>query len=405
MSLNSVEISARWIDEEVVEIETQYGISGVPAWPIVMERGSRAHLWSTSGRRYFDFTSAFSTLNQGHCHPKIFKAGMDQCQKLMLPGRSTHTEQYSRLCKKMCNLLELDVAVPTNSGSEAIDMAVKIARKWSYEKKGVPADQALILTATLNYHGRMLISLSSTQNSYIGENMGPFVPGIGPEVAGEPVVFGDCESLECTFKSHGDRIAPFMIERIQGNAVCIKYNVPWIADEIQCGMGRTGHLLAYQCENVKPDIVALGKSLVGGAYSIGMVVGKAEAMRCYKFGQHGSTFAGNPVAAAAALAAVGELGPRIEARLRSIKSPHFRKIEGRGMLHTLFIHESTDGRVTGPRLAKLLVKRGFLTSAYGPKIRIAPPLITSEEDLWPALDEVEKALSDLPNIVDEPILP
>lgn len=286
--------------QEYIDIENQYTAKGLGALPIVLARGRGARVWDTDGQEYIDFLSCFSVVNQGHAHPRIVKAMVDQCQKLPLTSRGIHNPLYPMLARKLCTLLGYDKVCPMNSGSETVDLAIKIARKWAYTVKKVPADQAIIVTISKNYHGRTLAPLAGSDNDSIRRGYGPFMPGVGPVVAGRTVRFSNLEDLEYAFAAAGDRIAAVMVECIQGYAGCLppddgylpalaelckKHRALFVADEIQTGFGRTGYLMAYEKDGVKPDMVLLSKALSGGLYPMGLVLGTEEVMGVVETGE------------------------------------------------------------------------------------------------------------------------
>ncbi|KAB8217739.1 pyridoxal phosphate-dependent transferase [Aspergillus novoparasiticus] len=393
--------------------------------PIVLSRGVGARVWDITGKEYIDFLSAFSVVNQGHCHPRIISALKEQCQKLTLCTSAFQNETYPQLCKRICELLEYDMAASMSSGSEAIDLAIKIARKWGYKVKGIPPDQAKVLTVTGNYHGKILGPLSASSNEDIKDGFGPFLPNVGPSVAGFPVRFNSVPDMEKVFEAQGDKIAAVIIECVQGYGGCVpaepkylqavyelcqKYQILFIADEIQTGFGRTGSFMAYQHENIKPDLVVIGKALTGGVYPMSMVVGKESIMTQIKPGQHSSTFAANPLASVVALAAIDvtiseglserarHLGAKLMDRLRSIKVPSETSIRvtGRGFFYALHIDEThPSGRITAYRLSMLMLKRGVIAIPAQNRVRIAPPLTISEDDLWKGVKVLEDSLHEL----------
>ncbi|KAL3474418.1 pyridoxal phosphate-dependent transferase [Aspergillus californicus] len=414
--------------EAYIEDERLYSVEGMPMHDVVMSRGQGAFLWDLEGKKYIDFSAGFSACNQGHCHPKIVEAMVQQCGQLAMPSRSVHVSQYAMFSKKICQVTGFDKVAVLNGGAEAVDMAIKLARTWGYARKGIKEDEALVLTPVSNYHGRSLSLLSGSTDQHYRKNCGPFMPNIGPHCAGNTIRFGHIEDLEEAFTKCGSRIAAFLVECVQGHAgclappdeylvavreLCTKHNVLFIADEIQAGLGRTGHLFSYMSANIKPDMVIVGKSLSGGLYPISAVVGTKSAMGGIEPGQYGSTFSGNPLASAVALAALNVvldeklpdraamLGEVFGTRLRAIKSPYFDTITGKGMFISIYLHEShPDGRVTGQRLARLCLERGLLTTAAGRRLRICPALVIDEETMLKGVDILEQALNDLPGLED-----
>ncbi|KAH8168708.1 aminotransferase class-III domain-containing protein [Sarocladium implicatum] len=425
-TVTPVNDSTQLASADLIQCEDEYSLKGMACHPVVMDRGQGEFLWDTTGKRYIDFNAGFSSCNQGHCHPKIVKAMMEQCQILGLPSRSVHNTQYALLCKKLCGLTGFDKVALLNGGAEAVDMAVKVARAWAYKVKGVAQDQCLVLTAEHNYHGRSLSLLSASTDAGYRKNCGPWMPNIGPYCTGDAIRFGIIEDLEKAFKSHGDRIAAYIVEPVQGHAGCIaasdeylvavrdlctRYNILFIADEIQGGLGRAGSLFSYQTSGVKPDMVILGKSLSGGLYPVSGVIGTEDALSGLEAGQYGSTFSGNPIGSAVALAALDviidedlvgrsrDLGAKFAARLEAIKSPYFNKITGKGLFRSMYIHEThSEGRVTAARLAALCLERGLLLNAAGGRLRICPALVIDETVMLEGVSIIERALADLAEV-------
>ncbi|KAJ9144150.1 Ornithine aminotransferase [Pleurostoma richardsiae] len=315
------------ITADYLHYDALYSVKGMPSHPVVMARGEGAFLWDLEGKRYIDFNAGFSACNQGHCHPKIVAAMMRQCQQLTMPSRSVHVSQYAMFCRKICELTGFDKVAAMNGGAEAVDMAIKIARAWGYRCKGIEADKAIVLTASNNYHGRTLSILSASTDESYRKNCGPWMPGVGAFCAGEEVRFGVIEDLERAFQKCGHQIAAYLIEPVQGHAGCLP-----ATDE---------YLIRVRELCMKPDMVVIGKSLSGGLYPISAVLGTNEAMTSVDPGQYGSTFSGNPLASAVAIAALDviideslparakTLGDKFETRLRAIKSPYFDTVTGK----------------------------------------------------------------------------
>ncbi|KAH8899044.1 putative ornithine aminotransferase [Thozetella sp. PMI_491] len=408
---------------ECIRDDSKYSVQGMNSHPVIMTRGQGSFLWDLEGKKYIDFNAGFSACNQGHCHPKIVEAMTRQCQLLTMPSRSVHVAQYAQFCKKICELTGFDKVAAMNGGAEAVDLAIKIARSWGYKAKGIEQDKALVITASDNYHGRTLSILSASTDEGYRKNCGPWMPNVGPFCAGNEVRFGSIEDLEQAFQSHGSQTAAFLVECVQGHAGCLappdgyiervrelcdQYNVLFIADEIQAGLGRTGRLFSYEHAGIKPDMVIIGKSLSGGFYPISAVLGTRRAMDSIEPGQYGSTFSGNPLASAVAIASLdvimnesltaraADLGAKFEARFLAIKSPYFDTITGKGLFRSIYIHEThPQGRVTGKRLAALCLKRGLVVNASGRRLRVAPALVIDEQVMLQGIDILEKALNDL----------
>ncbi|KAM5350042.1 hypothetical protein ACJ41O_006547 [Fusarium nematophilum] len=335
--------------EEYTKLNARYCAPMHSPIPIVLEKGAGARLWDIDGNEYIDFLSSFSVVNQGHSHPHIITAMVDQSQKLAICTSALQNETYPLLCKKMCDLLGYDMAAAMNSGSEGVDLAIKIARKWAYNVKGIDLNQAKIITVTGNYHGKTLGPLSGSSFGYTKDGFGPFLPNIGPDVAGFDIGFSNIDDMKKAFQTIGKDLAAVLVECVQGFAGCLptepgylsalqdlcrEHNVLLIADEIQSGFGRTGTLMAYQNDGIKPDLVIVGKALTGGMYPMSMVLGSQTIMTQIQFGMHTSTFAANPLASAVALAAIDvvlsedlagrahRLGEQLRDRLNAIKNPH-----------------------------------------------------------------------------------
>ncbi|OJZ83021.1 hypothetical protein ASPFODRAFT_89456, partial [Aspergillus luchuensis CBS 106.47] len=411
--------------QEYIALNEQFCAPTHAPIPIVLKKGQGARVWDIDGNEYIDFLSAFSVVNQGHCHPQILKAMMDQCQKLSLCTSAFQNESYPFLCKKVCELLGYDLAASMNSGSEAVDLAIKISRKWAYNVKKIQPNCAKVLTVTGNYHGKIMAPLSGSSNADIRDGFGPFVPLVGPEVAGFPVRFNSVDDMKNALEKDGKDIAAVIIECVQGYGGCLpaepgylqavqelcrQHNVLFVADEIQTGFGRTGTLMAYQHEQVRPDLVILGKALTGGMYPMSMVVGNRSVMTQIPAGQHSSTYAANPLASSVAIAAIDvtissdlversrRLGSQLMQRLAALKCRTGTGIHvtGRGLFCALHIDETDpSGRITAQRLGRLMMKRGVVAIAAGNRVRIAPPLVITEEDLWKGVDVLESALDDL----------
>ncbi|EXJ77076.1 ornithine-oxo-acid transaminase [Capronia epimyces CBS 606.96] len=410
--------------------EQEYSTQGLHALPIVISHAKGAYLWATDGRKYLDFMSAFAVANQGHCHPRIIAALVDQAQRCTLTSRAVYNDKNSVLCKKLCQLLGFEKASAMNTGSDAIDLVIKLARHWGYTRKGIAKDEAVVLTCTGNFHGKTLTPLAASTNEDIKAYFGPFLPGVGAECNGRTVRFNNVEDLRQVLESDGHRVAAFMVECVQGyggcrpvsegylravRELCTKHNVLLVIDEIQSGFGRAGYFMSYQKENIQPDLLVLGKALTGGVYAMSMVLGSKEVMGDRLPGQHSSTFSGNPLACAVALEAINvvldeklpqrarDLGDRARARLQSIQSPFIAEVTGQGLMIAVSIDEShPSGRVKASRLAALMAQRGVILYSAAHRIRMSPPLVMEETDLWGGIDIFESCLRDLVNI-DEKI--
>ncbi|KAH8172502.1 aminotransferase class-III domain-containing protein [Sarocladium implicatum] len=416
--------------QDLIDLEERHAAHSLQSLPVVLSRGQGTRLWDIDGKEYIDFLSAFSVTNQGHCHPRIVKVMMDQCQRLTICSRAFHNEWYPRLCEKVCKMLDLDLAFPMNSGSEAVDLAIKVSRKWGYNIKGIKPDEALVVTITNNYHGKSLGPLSASSNTFIRNGYGPYLPGVGASVDGRNMRFNNLEDLQFAFEQQGSRIAAVILECVQGYAGCLPVDDDYVRgvsdlckrhqsllvmDEIQSGLGRTGYLMAYQKHGVKPDMVILGKALTGGMYAMGMVVGTHEVMSQMQRGEHSGTFSGNPLACAVAIESLDVvlderlaerslvLGQKLREQLLAIKSPHTSlQVTGRGLFACIYLDEShPSGKVTASRLTALMRKRGLLSFSYANRLRLAPPLVISEAELDRAVAIIEGAIQDLVDVDDD----
>ena len=400
--------------QELMALEDQYGAHNYHPLPVVLSRGEGVHLWDVEGKHYFDFLSAYSAVNQGHCHPRIIGALTEQAQRLTLTSRAFFNDQLGPAEKQLCELFNYDKALLMNSGAEAVETALKLARKWGYQEKGIAPNQARILVAEHNFHGRTtgIISFSTDPDSTTG--FGPYVPGY------EVVPYDDLDSLAEALQD--PQVCAFMVEPIQGEAgvmvpsegylskaaaLCREHNVLFIADEIQTGLGRTGELLAVYYEDVQPDILILGKALSGGVLPVSAVLARNEIMLTIQPGQHGSTFGGNPLAAVVMRAALDvlidekltenarALGEVFRERMRQVQAKRpevVQLVRGKGLLNAVVITPAVDGR-TAWDVCVSLMERGVLAKpTHGDIIRFAPPLVINEEQLHEACDVIEEVI-------------
>jgi ornithine--oxo-acid transaminase len=383
--------------DPAIELEQRYCAHNYSSLPVVLVRALGAHAWDRNGRRYLDMMSAYSAVSHGHAHPRLIRALMRQAEQLAIVSRAFHTDRLGPLLERACALFNMDSGLPMNSGAEAVETALKAARKWAYQVKGVATDRAEIIACEGNFHGRTLgIIAMSTEESY-RRHFGPFMPGIGI------VPYADAAALE---RAITPNTAAFIVEPIQGEAgiripppgylsacarICKTRNVLFIADEIQSGLGRTGRMLACEHEQVHPDGLIVGKSLGGGLLPVSMFLARRDVMDVFQPGDHGSTFGGNPLAAAVALEALdilvderlcersARLGEHLLQSLKRIESPLIREVRGRG----LWVGVDFDpAQVSGREIAERLLDRGILTKeTHDTVIRFAPPLIVTAEDL------------------------
>jgi ornithine--oxo-acid transaminase len=396
--------------QELIELEDNYGAHNYHPLPVVLSKGEGVFVWDVEGKRYYDFLSAYSAVNQGHCHPKIIGALIEQAQKLTLTSRAFYNDSLGEYERYLCNYFGFDRVLPMNTGAEGVETALKLCRKWAYEVKGVEANKAEIIVCNENFHGRTIAVISMSSDPDAKQNYGPYAPGF------TNIPYNDLAALEKALDNKN--VAGFLVEPIQGeagvivpdegylakaSALCKKHNVLFIADEIQTGIARTGKLLACDHENVKPDILILGKALAGGVYPVSAVLSSHEVMLTIKPGQHGSTYGGNPLAckvAIAALEVVKEenlaekafvLGERLRKGLRAINSPLIKAVRGKGLLNAIDIEPHNGKDAWDVCLA--LRDNGLLAKpTHGDKIRFAPPLVITEAQVDDCIDIITRTL-------------
>ncbi|KIJ41131.1 hypothetical protein M422DRAFT_229914 [Sphaerobolus stellatus SS14] len=413
---------------QIINLEHEYGAHNYHPLPVVFESAKGAKVWDPEGKEYIDMLSAYSAVNQGHCHPRIVNTLVQQAQKLTLSSRAFYNSQFGVYAKFVTELFGYEAVLPMNTGAEAVETAIKLARKWAYVKKGVPEGQAIVLSAADNFHGRTLgvISMSTDPESRGG--FGPYLEGVGPTYKygneTRTIRYNNITDVEDALKEHGKNVAAFLIEPIQGEAgivvpddgylskvheLCKKHNVLLICDEIQTGLCRTGTMLACDHDGVRPDIVLLGKALSGGVYPVSAVLADKHIMHVIKPGEHGSTYGGNPLGCAVAVTALQvlideklaaratRLGERFRDSIRAFKHPLVKEVRGRGLLNAVVINESNSkkGR-TAWQLCLLLKSRGVLAKpTHVNIIRFAPPLVIEEKDLDKAITIIRDSLDDL----------
>ena len=400
--------------KQAIELENKYGAHNYHPLPVVLTRGDGVYVWDVEGNRYYDFLSAYSAVNQGHCHPKIIEALKSQAETLTLTSRAFYNDKLGQYEKYITEFFGFDKVLPMNTGAEAVETAIKLARKWGYEKKGIPSNQAKIIVCQNNFHGRTITIISASNDSVATENFGPFTPGI------ISIRYNDIDALKDALKDKN--VAAFLVEPIQGEAgvyvpdenylkeafdICKEKNVLFVADEVQTGIARTGRLLAT-CGNcscpekncsgtpeVKPDILILGKALSGGAFPVSAVLANNEIMNVIRPGNHGSTFGGNPIAAAVAIASLevvkdenlaenaDKLGRIFRDGMQSLveKTDLVKKVRGKGLLNAIIINDEQDSS-TAWDICMALKGNGLLAKpTHGNIIRFAPPLVMNEEQL------------------------
>ena len=396
--------------KDYIQREDKYGAHNYHPLPVVLDRGEGVYVWDVEGKKYFDFLSAYSAVNQGHCHPKIVDAMCEQAKKLTLTSRAFYNSLLGEFEQYITEYFGYDKVLPMNSGAEGDETALKLCRKWGYEKKGIPENEAKIIVCEGNFHGRTItiISMSTDPDSYKG--FGPYTPGF------VTIPYNNTEALEKALED--PNVAGFLVEPIQGEAgvyvpdegylskayeLCKEKNVLFIADEVQTGLARTGKLLACDHEEVRPDILILGKALSGGVYPVSVVLADDDIMLCIKPGEHGSTYGGNPIAAKVAMAALEvlkdenlaeraeELGKKFRAELRNIDSPMIELVRGKGLLNAIVI-KPTNGK-TAWDVCVALKENGLLAKpTHEHIIRFAPPLVITEEQLMESVEIISKTI-------------
>lgn len=400
----------------LIEKESRYGAHNYHPLPVVLEKGEGVFVWDVEGKRYFDFLSAYSAVNQGHCHPAIIAALKKQAEQLTLTSRAFHSDKLGDFEQFICELFGFDKALPMNSGVEAVETAMKLCRKWAYQVKGVEENQAKILFATGNFHGRTLSVISASNDPSSRTGFGPYMSGIGM------VTYNDLNSLEAALEADPN-IAGFIFEPIQGEAgvvvpddtylkgaqaLCKKHNVLFVADEIQTGIARTGKMLAIDHLGIRPDILILGKALSGGVLPVSAVLADDEIMLTIKPGEHGSTFGGNPLACAVAKAALqvildenladnaDRLGEQFRQGLREIadRNPLIQLVRGKGLLNAIVIDSEEDSSLAWEICLRFRDNGLLAKPTHGNKIRLAPPLVITETQIQESLAIIEKSLAD-----------
>jgi ornithine--oxo-acid transaminase len=396
--------------QKYLDLENTYGAHNYHPIPVILDRGEGVYLYDVDGKRYFDFLSGYSAVNQGHCHPAIIKTLHEQASKLTLTSRAFHNNLLGEYEKYITHYFGYDKVLPMNTGVEGGETAIKLARRWGYAVKGIPENQAKILFAEGNFWGRTLAAISSSTDPSSYKGFGPYMPGFGI------VPYNDLQALETALAD--SNVAAFMVEPIQGEAgvvipnqgylkgvrdLCTKYNVLFIADEIQTGLARTGKMLACDHENVRPDILILGKALSGGTLPISAILADDIVMLQIKPGEHGSTYGGNPLACAVAMKALEVLksekmaenaeamGALLRSELEKLHSPFIKLVRGKGLLNAIVINHS-DPEVSW-ELCLHLKDLGLLAKpTHGDKIRFAPPLIINEAQIKEAVGIIAEAL-------------
>ena len=398
--------------KDYMEKESKFGAHNYHPLPVVLERGEGVYVWDTDGKKYFDFLSAYSAVNQGHCHPKIVNALVEQAQKLTLTSRAFYSNNLGKYEEFVTKYFGYDKVLPMNTGAEADETALKLVRRWGYEVKGIPDNEAKIIVCDGNFHGRTItiISMSTDPDSYKG--FGPFTPGF------VVIPYNDVEALARELKD--PNVCAFLVEPIQGEAgvyvpgegflkkafdLCKENNVLFVADEVQTGIARTGKLLAVDHEGVRPDVLILGKAISGGVVPVSAVLADDDIMLCIKPGEHGSTFGGNPIACEVAMAALTvvkeeKLAENAEAmgiifreELQAVKSDMIELVRGKGLLNAVVI-KPKDGKTAWDVCMRLRDNGMLAKPTHGHIIRFAPPLTIDEEQLREALEIIKKTMAE-----------
>ena len=416
----------RFTSQEAIALEEKHGAQNYHPLPVVLSKGEGVFVWDLEGNKYYDFLSAYSAVNQGHCHPKIIGALQEQAEKLTLTSRAFYNDMLGRYEKFVTDFFGYDKVLPMNTGAEAVETAIKLARKWGYEKKGIHANQAKVIVCQNNFHGRTITIISASNDPVATENFGPFTPGI------LSIRYNDLNALQEVVED--EKVAAFLVEPIQGEAgvyapdddylkeaykLCKANNVLFISDEVQTGIARTGRLLAScgnckckdkLCSNgtpdVKPDILILGKALSGGVFPVSAVLANNEIMEVIRPGNHGSTFGGNPLACAVAMAALqvvkdenlAENADRLgrifrEEMNKLIQKSHWVKlVRGKGLLNAIVVNDTEDSS-TAWDICVALKENGLLAKpTHGNIIRFAPPLVMTEEELYECIGIISKTI-------------
>lgn len=399
--------------QQAIELEDKYGAHNYHPLPVVLSKGDGVYVWDAEGKKYYDFLSAYSAVNQGHSHPKIVKALVDQASTLALTSRAFYNDVLGVYEKYITNYFGFDKVLPMNSGAEAVETALKLTRKWAYEKKGIAENEAKIIVCENNFHGRTTTIISFSNDPDARKNFGPYTPGF------IKIPYNDIDALEEALAD--DNVAGFLVEPIQGEAgvyvpndgfleeaatLCKAAGVLFIADEVQTGIARTGELLAVDHENVTPDVLILGKAISGGVYPVSAVLANNEIMEVIKPGEHGSTYGGNPVAAKVAIAALEvvkeenlaqnarRLGEIFRKKMNELiaKSDLINQVRGKGLLNAILINDTEDSSTAWDICIKLRDNGLLAKPTHGNIIRFAPPLVMTEDQLMDCVNIIRKTI-------------
>lgn len=399
--------------QDLMKLEDKYGAHNYHPLPVVLAKGEGVYVWDVEGKRYYDFLSAYSAVNQGHCHPRIINAMNEQAAKLTLTSRAFYNDMLGPYEKYVTEYFGYDKVLPMNTGVEAVETALKICRKWSYEIKGIPTNQAKIIFVSGNFHGRTMAIISGSVDPQSTTGFGPFLPGI------EIIPYNDLDALKEALED--PNVAGFLVEPIQGEAgvfvpdegylksayeICKAKNVLFIADEVQTGIARTGKLLAVNHEDVQPDILILGKAMSGGVFPVSAVFANDDIMQAIKPGEHGSTFGGNPIACAVAMAALEVvkdenlsgnaevMGQLFRSRMNELieKTELVNLVRGKGLLNAILINDEEESTTAWDICMKLRDNGLLAKPTHGNIIRFAPPLVINEEQINECCDIIEKTI-------------
>lgn len=395
---------------KAIELEEKYGAHNYHPLPVVLSRGEGVFVWDVEGKKYFDFLSAYSAVNQGHCHPRIVQTLIDQAKTLTLTSRAFYNDALGAYEEYITKYFGFDKVLPMNTGAEGVETALKLCRKWAYDKKGIPEHEAKIIVCEGNFHGRTITIISMSTDPDARGGFGPYTPGF------ITIPYNDLDALATVLEQ--PNVAGFLVEPIQGEAgvfvpdagylskaaaMCKAKNVLFIADEVQTGIARTGKLIACEHENVKPDMLILGKALSGGVYPVSAVLANDDIMMCIKPGQHGSTFGGNPIAAKVAITALevvrdeklaenaNRLGAIFREELKGIKSDMIELVRGKGLLNAIVVRPK--GGKTAWDVCVRMAENGLLAKpTHEHIIRFAPPLVITEEQIHDAVSIIRKSI-------------
>ena len=409
-------VSEKISSQQAIDLENNYGAHNYHPLPVVLNRGEGVYVWDVEGNRYYDFLSAYSAVNQGHCHPTIVKALQEQATSLTLTSRAFYNDILGKYEKYVTDYFGFDKVLPMNTGAEAVETAIKLCRKYAYEKKGIAENKAEIIVCKNNFHGRTTTIISFSNDEDARKNFGPYTAGF------IKITYDNLQELEEALQS-SKNIAGFLVEPIQGEAgvyvpsegylskakeLCEKYDVLFIADEVQTGIARTGELLAVNHENVKPDILILGKALSGGVYPVSAVFANDHIMNVIKPGQHGSTFGGNPLACAVAIAALevvkdealahnaDKLGKLFRSEIHEFAASNdlVKLVRGKGLLNAIVINDKEDSSTAWDICLKLRDNGLLAKPTHGNIIRFAPPLVMNKEQLLDCVSIIKKTISE-----------